>query len=121
MKPIEAGCLALIISGKDIGKTVRCVSSHYHGEVITLPNGVTTRLIDEAKKGTPWLCIGSVHAKGSDGKKFKDGAGFAFFPEPRLLRIDSEGDDELIEEFAMEEAGFIMEEMMISEGVKRLW
>ncbi|QHJ80211.1 MAG: hypothetical protein [Bacteriophage sp.] len=120
MKPIIAGCLALVISGTDTGKTVRALSRHKSGDVIDLPNGQRAQ-VRQMGDVAGWLCIGNVHAVDDHKKPYPDGAGFALYHEKALMRIDAEGDDDLIEEFGMEECANVMEEQMKREGIKRLW
>lgn len=124
MKPIEAGCLAIVIAGTHTGKNVRCVSCHRAGDEISAPDGNRYKFNpnDRSKDGRPcWVVIGNLSAVRDDGEPLKTGKGWGILPEDALLRIDSEGDDELIEEFAMEECAFQMEQQMKKEGVKRLW
>lgn len=122
MKPIVPGCLAMIIAGEFAGKTVRCDSGYYAGEMVRTPDGGKhkyTPMTDHNERG--WLCIGNIIAKiESEGEKHTF-PGYGMIRESKLLRIDSEGDDELIEEFAMEECANVMEEQMKKEGIRRLW
>lgn len=123
MKPIEPGCLALVIKGVHTGKTVRCQSSHVYGDRVIAPDGkeYLFQPLDEVGGATCWLVIGDLTALHVNRELVKGGKGWGFLPERALMRIDSEGDDELIDEFAMEECANHMLEQMNKEGVKRLW
>lgn len=121
MKPIIPNCLALVISGKDTGKTVRAISRHEDGSMIDLPNGTERNLNLQGKADHAWLCLGNVHAVGTDKKPQPGCSGFAMYLEAMLMRIDAEGDDDLIEEFASEAWADVMAEQMKKEGIKRLW
>ena len=112
--------MALVVAGKHTGKSVRCQSRHFDGGAIFIPC-VYMGMLTVNEKSAFWLVVGDVGLVTASGKKVKGGEGYGILPEYALLRVDSEGDDELNEEFGTEEAGFIMEEMMIREGVKRLW
>lgn len=120
LKPIVPGCLALVIRGPDTGKSVRVISLHHSGELVDLPNG--DRRLFKPKIGVSgWLCIGDVSARTSSVSKEDSLKGFAMYHEKSLVRIDAEGDDDLIDEFGMEEYADVMAKQMGDEGVKRLW
>lgn len=123
MKPIVAGCMALVIIGRDTGKTVRCEKRYMPGEMVQAPDGKEYEYSPTGQWSTipGWLCVGSIKAVNANGGFIDNGRGWGMYAEPALLRIDSEGDDELIEEFAMEECANVMDEQMNAEGVKRLW
>lgn len=121
LKPIVPGCLALVISGPDVGKSVRVVSHHEDGSQVDLPNGTERRLDLRGKASHAWLCLGNVNAVGVDKKPQPGCSGFAMYLEKILMRIDAEGDDELVDEFRQEAFSEVMAEQMAKEGVKRLW
>lgn len=120
LKPIVPGCLALVIRGPDTGKSVRVISLHHSGEVIDLPNG-GRRLFEPESGRSGWLCIGDVSARTNSGGKEDSLKGFAMYNEKSLVRIDCEGDDELVDDFRQEAFSEVMAEQMAKEGVKRLW
>lgn len=122
MKPLVPGCLAMVIKGPHTGKTVRCQSRHDKDSFVEAPDGNTYQFKPKRTDGAfSWLVIGDLKARNPNGNKIKSGSGWGMLPEHALMRIDSEGDDELIEEFAMEECANHMEWQMAQEGVKRLW
>lgn len=123
LKPIVPGCLAMIIKGEFSGRSVRCVSAHKPGEVVEMPDGKKYKYTPGNDNGDVpgWLVIGDVKGKVTFEGVASEKSGFGMVAETSLIRIDAEGDDDLVDEFRQEAFSEVMAEQMAKEGVKRLW